>query len=41
MELLYKLLFAYLLLINAVGLGIMCADKQFAKKITGVCRRPV
>ena len=32
MELLYKLLFAYLLLINAVGLGIMCADKQFAKK---------
>lgn len=32
MELLYKLLFAYLLIINAAGLVIMCADKQFAKK---------
>lgn len=28
----YKLLFAYLLIINAVGLLIMCADKQFAKR---------
>lgn len=31
MELPYQLLFGYLLLINAVGLVIMCLDKHFAK----------